>query len=163
MPRLRLCSCPSATRSTNQHASIALLFTLTQLSELQLYIMITKVFGRIAPALLFLVTVTPSLAGEVGVSNSWSTSVRHGKGQSWGEMKSTRQEDGTTTKSATKSEKGIALKFEGVPVSFGTYKAVSEASDSSKYSESTTTSFGESRDFDFTDTSSSHSVSAFAN
>jgi hypothetical protein len=125
--------------------------------------MITKVFTRMAPALLIFVSVSPTLAGEVGVSNSWSSSARHGTGQSWGDMKSSRQENGHTTTFAAKFEVGSLPPTNESIVGQGSYFAVSGAKGSSAYSQFTTTSFGESRHFGFTDTSNSHSVSSFAN
>ncbi len=132
--------------------------------------MIKSMFSRIAPALVLLSSVSPALAGEVGVTNSWSSGWRHGHGVSELKVNSVRQEYGESHTSAFKLELGRldsglgevkAAVYNGEP--FGFYFAGAQGTDRRHYSETSNTSFNEATNFSFGTSSHSHSVSAFAN
>jgi hypothetical protein len=132
--------------------------------------MIKTMFRRIAPALVLLGSVSPALAGEVGVTNSWSSGWREGHGVSNLKVNSTRHEFGESHTSAFKLELGRlesgsgefkAAVYNGEP--FGFYFAGSQGTDRRHYSETSETSFTEGTRFGFGTSSNSHSVSAFSN
>jgi hypothetical protein len=121
--------------------------------------MINTLFGRIAPAVLLLSAFSPALAGEVGVTNSWSHGLRTGSGTSQTTVRSQRQESGSATNSAFKVEHGVLQPSSGL----GTYFAGAYSTGSSKYSESQSAKYSENSKFNFSDENGSHSVSAFSN
>jgi hypothetical protein len=132
--------------------------------------MIKTMFGRIAPALVLLGSVSPVLAGEVGVTNSWSSGWREGHGVSDLKVYSVRQEDGASHTSAFKLELGSLPSSAGQVKaavvngdSFGFYFAGAKGTESREYSVTTKTDFTEATKFSFGTSTHSHSVSAFAN
>ncbi len=132
--------------------------------------MIKTMFGRITPALVLLGTISPVLAGEVGVTNSWSSGWRHGSGVSDLKVNSNRQEYGESHSSAFKLELGElpsstseAKAAVGKADSSGYYFAGAGGTDSRHYSETTNTQFNEASKFSFGSSTNSHSVSTFAN
>jgi hypothetical protein len=121
--------------------------------------MINTLFGRIVPAVLLLTAVSPALAGEVGVTNSFSNSTKLGTGTRQLNVISVRTETGNATNTAFKAEVGQLPPASGT----GTYFATASATGSSNYNEFGVTTFSDSSVYAFTDTSGSHSVSSFAN
>lgn len=125
--------------------------------------MINPLFGRIAPAVLLLTAISPALAGEVGVTNSFSHSVREGTGTSQTQVISLRLESGNATNSAFKAEAGLLPPASGQGSSTGVYFATANSTGSSSYFEARTATFSDNTKYSFSDTSGSHSVSSFAN
>lgn len=125
--------------------------------------MINTMFSRLAPAVLLLAVVSPALAGEVGVTNSFSHSAREGKGTSVTQVLSLRLETGNATNSAFKAEVGQLPPASPQGPSSGTYFATSSASGSSNYAETRIGTCRDSKKYDFSDASGSHTVSSFAN
>lgn len=125
---------------------------------------IKNLIGRVAPAALLLIgAVSPALAGEVGVTNSWGSSHRLGVGSYHLSTVSNRHESGGVYSSAFKTEFGLLPPLEGQHKPSGLYTATASATSFMSYREDTKTNFRENGKFVFGSTNFSHTVSAFGN
>lgn len=125
--------------------------------------MINTMFSRLAPAVLLLTVISPALAGEVGVTNSFSRSTRQGTGTSELNVFAVRTETGGAVNAASKTEVGLVPPVTGTTPNIGIYAATASGAGFSNYTEIRTTNFNDKSNYNFTDLSGSHSVSSFAN